>query len=125
MDFEEFCAAASSVPQLEGLDNWERQARTAYQIFDREANRVVVIEDLARVSYCDYLTKVVILFESQCILTLRRQFEQELGIPSSVPAHVVLHDWIRHSDGKLSFFGFTNLLRGMPPRSGAKPHPGR
>lgn len=94
MDFEEFCAAACSVPQLEGLENWERQARTAYQIFEREANRVVVIEDLAR----------------------------ELGIPSSVPAHVVLHDWIRHSDGKLSFFGFTNLLRGMPPRSGTKPH---
>lgn len=97
MDFEEFCAAALSVPQLEGLENWERQARTTYQIFDKEANRVVVIEDLAR----------------------------ELGIPSSVPAHIVLHDWIRHSDGKLSFFGFTNLLRGMPPRSGAKPHPAR
>ncbi|KAI5055012.1 hypothetical protein GOP47_0030157 [Adiantum capillus-veneris] len=78
MDFEEFCAAACS-------------------IFEREANRVVVIEDLVR----------------------------ELGIPSSVLAHVVLHDWIRHSDGKLSFFGFTNLLCGMPPLSGTKPYPGR
>lgn len=92
MDFQEFCAAATSVPQLEGLERWEQQARNAYHIFEKEGNRVVMIEDLAR----------------------------ELGIPPTVPAHIVLHDWVRHSDGKLSFFGFTNLLRGMPPRSSAK-----
>lgn len=89
MDFQEFCAAAISVPQFEGLERWEQQAHNAYQIFEREGNRVVMIEDLAR----------------------------ELGVPPTVPAHVVLRDWVRHSDGKLSFFGFTNLLRGMPPRS--------
>lgn len=89
MDFQEFCAAATSVPQLEGLERWDHQARSAYQIFEKEGNRVVLIEDLAR----------------------------ELGIPSTVPAHVVLHEWVRHNDGRLSFFGFTNLLRGMPPRT--------
>ena len=50
MDFQEFCAAATSVPQLEGLDTWEEQAKKAYQIFEKEGNRVVLIEDLARVS---------------------------------------------------------------------------
>ncbi|KAH7291157.1 hypothetical protein KP509_29G002800 [Ceratopteris richardii] len=89
MDFQEFCAAAISVPQLEGQDGWEQQARHAYQIFDKEGNRVVLIEDLA----------------------------MELGIPSSVPAHLVLHEWVRHNDGKLTFYGFSNLLRGTPPRS--------
>lgn len=89
MDFQEFCAAATSVPQLEGLERWDQQARSAYQIFEKAGNRVVLIEDLAR----------------------------ELGIPSTVPAHVVLHEWVRHNDGRLSFFGFTNLLRGMPPRA--------
>lgn len=92
IDFQEFCAAAISVPQLEGLERWEQQARNAYQLFEKEGNQVVVIGDLA----------------------------QELGIPSTVPAHIILHDWVRPSDGKLSFFGFTNLLRGMPPRSSSK-----
>ena len=50
LDFQEFCAAATSVPQLEGLDTWEEQAKKAYQIFEKEGNRVVLIEDLARVS---------------------------------------------------------------------------
>lgn len=93
MDFQEFCAAATSIPQLEGHEKWEQQARSAYQIFEKEGNRVVLIEDLAR----------------------------ELGIPSSVPAHVVLHEWVRHNDGRLSFYGFTNLLRGMPPRTKMQP----
>ncbi|KAL8534195.1 hypothetical protein ACS0TY_010264 [Phlomoides rotata] len=33
MDFEEFCAAALSVYQLEALDRWEQHARCAYEIF--------------------------------------------------------------------------------------------
>ena len=54
MDFEEFCAAAMSVAQLEGREeSWETQARAAYEIFDKEGNRVVVVEDLAKVS-CNY-----------------------------------------------------------------------
>ena len=54
MDFQEFCAAATSVPQLEGLDTWDEQAKKAYEIFEKEGNRVVLIEDLARVSYFLY-----------------------------------------------------------------------
>ncbi|KAM3220143.1 hypothetical protein P3L10_024674 [Capsicum annuum] len=37
-------------------------------------------------------------------------FELELG--PTIPVHAVLHDWIRHTDGKLSFLGFVKLLHG-------------
>ena len=50
MDFEEFCAAASSVHQLEAVDRWEQHARGAYEIFEKEGNRAIVIEELASVS---------------------------------------------------------------------------
>jgi kinase len=42
---------------------------------------------------------------------------QELGLGPSVPLHVVLQDWIRHADGKLSFLGFIKLLHGVSPHS--------
>lgn len=47
---------------------------------------------------------------------------QELGLGPSVPVHAVLHDWIRHTDGKLSFLGFVKLLHGMSSRTLAKAH---
>ncbi|KAG9147574.1 hypothetical protein Leryth_007365 [Lithospermum erythrorhizon] len=34
-------------------------------------------------------------------------------LSQSVPVHVVLKDWIRHADGKLSFLGFVRLLHGV------------
>ncbi|CAM8997538.1 unnamed protein product [Rhodiola kirilowii] len=89
MDFEEFCAAALSVHQLEALDRWEQHAHCAYEIFDRDGNRAIMIEELA----------------------------SELGLSTSVPVHAVLHDWIRHTDGKLSFLGFVKLLHGVSTRS--------
>uniref|UniRef100_A0A7N0ZRG8 non-specific serine/threonine protein kinase n=1 Tax=Kalanchoe fedtschenkoi TaxID=63787 RepID=A0A7N0ZRG8_KALFE len=95
MDFEEFCAAALSVHQLEALDRWEQHARCAYEIFDRDGNRAIMIEELA----------------------------SELGLSSSVPVHAVLHDWIRHTDGKLSFLGFVKLLHGVSTRSLVKTAP--
>lgn len=45
---------------------------------------------------------------------------QELGLGPSVPVHAVLQDWIRHSDGKLSFLGFVKLLHGISSRTIAK-----
>jgi len=42
---------------------------------------------------------------------------QELGLGPSVPLHVVLKDWIRHSDGNLSFLGFIKLLHGVSSRT--------
>lgn len=51
MDFPEFCAAAISVHQLEATDKWERHARAAYDIFEKEGNRVISVEELARVSF--------------------------------------------------------------------------
>ncbi|PRQ47920.1 putative protein kinase CAMK-CDPK family [Rosa chinensis] len=92
MDFEEFCTAALSVHQLEALDHWEQHARCAYELFDKEGNRAIVIEELA----------------------------SELGLGPSVPVHAVLHDWIRHTDGKLSFLGFVKLLHGVSGRVVAK-----
>lgn len=42
---------------------------------------------------------------------------QELGLSPSVPVHVVLQDWIRREDGKLSFLGFVRLLHGVSSRT--------
>lgn len=50
MDFEEFCAASLSVHQLESRDKWEQHARSAYELFDKNGNRAIVIEELASVS---------------------------------------------------------------------------
>ncbi|XP_008777902.1 calcium/calmodulin-dependent serine/threonine-protein kinase 1-like [Phoenix dactylifera] len=85
LDFEEFAAAAISVYQMEGLDSWEQHARSAYELFEKDGNRPIMIEELA----------------------------SELGLSPSVPVHVVLQDWVRHSDGKLSFLGFLKLLHGV------------
>ncbi|KAH7520145.1 hypothetical protein FEM48_Zijuj08G0113300 [Ziziphus jujuba var. spinosa] len=92
MDFEEFCAATLSVHQLEALDRWEQHARCAYELFESGGSRPIVIEELA----------------------------SELGLGPSVPVHAVLQDWIRHSDGKLSFLGFVKLLHGISSRTIAK-----
>ncbi|XP_038721284.1 CDPK-related kinase 5-like [Tripterygium wilfordii] len=92
MDFEEFCAAALSVHQLEALDRWEQHARCAYELFEKDGNRAIMIEELA----------------------------SELGLSPSVPVHAVLLDWIRHTDGKLSFLGFVKLLHGVSSRNLAK-----
>lgn len=47
---------------------------------------------------------------------------QELGLGPSIPVHAVLHDWIRHTDGKLSFLGFVKLLHGVSSRYLTKAH---
>lgn len=52
MDFEEFCAATVSVHQLEVLDRWEQHARCAYELFEKEGNRAIVIDELASVCVC-------------------------------------------------------------------------
>ncbi|KAM7250972.1 hypothetical protein ACFE04_022855 [Oxalis oulophora] len=92
MDFEEFCAAALSVHQLESLDRWEQHARCAYELFEKEGNRAIMIEELA----------------------------SELGLGPAVPVHAVLNDWLRHTDGKLSFHGFVKLLHGVSSRTMVK-----
>lgn len=94
MDFEEFCAAALSVYQLEALERWEQHARCAYELFEKDGNRPIMIEELA----------------------------SELGLGPNVPVHAVLHDWIRHTDGKLSFLGFVKLLHGVSSRTLVKAH---
>lgn len=90
MDFEEFCAAAISTYQLEALEGWEKIATTAFEYFEREGNRATSIEELAQ--------------------------EMNLG-PT---AHSLLHDWIRNSDRKLSFLGYTKFLHGVTIRSNTR-----
>ncbi|KAL3580554.1 hypothetical protein D5086_018389 [Populus alba] len=82
IDFEEFCAAALNVHQLEAHDQWKQLARSAYELFEKDGNRAIVIEELA----------------------------SELGLGPSIPVHAILNDWISHADGKLSFHGFVKLL---------------
>lgn len=92
MDFEEFCAAAISTHQLEALGYWEQIASTAFEHFEQEGNRVISVEEIAR--------------------------ELNLG-PS---AYVILKDWIRSSDGKLSLLGYTKFLHGVTIRSATTRH---
>ncbi|KAL0382468.1 UNVERIFIED_CONTAM: CDPK-related kinase [Sesamum calycinum] len=92
MDFEEFCAAAISTYQLEALDKWEEIASTAFQHFEQEGNRMTSVEELA----------------------------QELNLGPT--AYSLLKDWIRPSDGKLSFLGFTKFLHGVTVRNSNTRH---
>ncbi|KAI8550359.1 hypothetical protein RHMOL_Rhmol06G0099600 [Rhododendron molle] len=88
LDFEEFCAAAISVHQLEGMEIWEQHARSVYELFEKDGNR-----------------------------PMKDELASELGLSPSIPVHVVLQDWIRHADNKLSFLGFVRLLHGVSSRS--------
>ncbi|PKA53481.1 CDPK-related kinase 3 [Apostasia shenzhenica] len=87
MDFEEFCTAAISPFQLEALEQWEQIASTAFEHFEKEGNRVISVEDLAR--------------------------EMHL----SPATYSIVRDWIRPADGKLSFLGYTKFLHGVSIRN--------
>ncbi|KAJ6827625.1 calcium dependent protein kinase 1 [Iris pallida] len=92
MDFEEFCAAAVSPYQLEALERWEQIASTAFEHFERDGNRVTTIEELS----------------------------QEMSLAPA--AYSMVHDWIRTSDGKLNFLGYTKFLHGVTVRSSNTRH---
>lgn len=64
-----------------------------------------------------FSSKEVSIFWSQIGLICLMHLLQELGLSPSVPVHVVLQDWIRHSDGKLNFLGFVRLIRGVSART--------
>ncbi|KAI7747244.1 hypothetical protein M8C21_004907, partial [Ambrosia artemisiifolia] len=87
MTFEEFSAAAISPHQLEALEGWENIANTAFQYFELEGNCVISVDALA----------------------------QEMNVGES--GHSILKDWIRSSDGKLNFLGYTKFLHGLSIRS--------
>ncbi|TVU32038.1 hypothetical protein EJB05_23754, partial [Eragrostis curvula] len=87
MDFEEFRAATISPYQLEALGRWEEIASTAFEYFEQEGNRAITIEELA----------------------------QEMNLSSA--AYSIVRDWIRPSDGRLSFLGYTKFLHGLTMRS--------
>ncbi|CAN4108480.1 unnamed protein product [Withania somnifera] len=48
LDFEEFCAAAISTYQLEAVERWKQIASVAFEHFEREGNRHISVEELAR-----------------------------------------------------------------------------
>ncbi|XP_021909567.1 CDPK-related kinase 4 [Carica papaya] len=87
MDFEEFCTAAINSYQLEALEGWEKIASMAFEYFEHEGNRVISVSELSQ--------------------------EMNLG-PTT---HSFLRDWIRSSDGKLSFLGYTKFLHGVRIRT--------
>ncbi|KAK2995891.1 hypothetical protein RJ640_028299 [Escallonia rubra] len=87
MEFEEFCAAAVNPYQLEALEGWENIATTAFEHFEQEGNRATSVEELA----------------------------QEMNLGHT--AHTLLNDWIRESDGKLNFLGYTKFVHGVTIRS--------
>ena len=66
MDLSEFCAAAISVHQLEGTDRWEQHARAAYEIFEKEGNRVISADELARVRPLIYLCVLAAIPSCMC-----------------------------------------------------------
>ncbi|KAG7016799.1 CDPK-related kinase 4, partial [Cucurbita argyrosperma subsp. argyrosperma] len=86
MGFEEFCAAAISVYQLEAVAGWESIATRAFEYFEQDGNRVISVHELVQ--------------------------EMNLG----PIAHSFLQNWTRSSDGKLSFFGYTRFLHGVTIR---------
>ncbi|XP_058753002.1 CDPK-related kinase 4-like [Vicia villosa] len=90
LDFEEFCAAAISVYQLEVHPEWDKISTTAFDYFDEAGNRVISLEELAQ--------------------------EMNLG-PS---AYSLMGDWIRKSDGKLSMVGYTKYLHGVTIRTNTR-----
>lgn len=92
MDFDEFCAAAISTHQLEAREGWDQIASIAFEHFEQEGNRIITVEELAR----------------------------ELNLGST--AYSILKDWIRSSDGKLSFLGYTKFLHGVTIRSSNTRH---
>lgn len=68
MYFEEFCAAAISTHQLEALEGWEQIASTAFEHFEQEGNRVISIEELARVCKFYFKVNTVPLFSKGSVL---------------------------------------------------------
>lgn len=92
MDLEEFCAASISTYQLEAVEKWEDIASAAFEYFEQEGNRVTSVEELA----------------------------QELSLGPT--AYSLLGDWIRPSDRRLSFLGFTKFLHGVTIRSSNTRH---
>ena len=57
MDFEEFYAAAFSVHQLEALERWEHHARCVYELFEKDGDRAIMIDELASVHILQYFSK--------------------------------------------------------------------
>lgn len=66
MDFEEFCAAAISVHQLEAMDTWEQHAQRAYELFEKDGNRPIMIEELASVCFSDSSPTLVVQVCNYC-----------------------------------------------------------
>ncbi|GFS43290.1 protein kinase superfamily protein [Actinidia rufa] len=73
MDFEEFCEDAFIVHQLEALCQWEQH--------------FLVLMNFLRSMETELLTWINL----------------ELGISTSIPVHVVRHDWIMHTGRKAEF----------------------
>ncbi|KAJ8769739.1 hypothetical protein K2173_005945 [Erythroxylum novogranatense] len=88
LGFEDFCAATVSPYQVEALEEWENIAKIAFEYFEQEGNRAISVEELAL---------------------------QEMNLGPQ--AFSIVKDWIRTSDGKLSFLGYIKFLHGVTIRN--------
>lgn len=71
MDFDDFCASVLSDHQLKALDQREQRVWHAYEVFEKDGNGPIVINEVA----------------------------SEPRLSTSIQVYVVLQDWIRHMDG--------------------------
>lgn len=148
MDFEEFCAAAISTYQLEAHEGWENIASMAFEYFEQEGNRAISVMELAQVRASKLLNFnmvseqrfwVQLLFLLNILRVwfglrartwggvlkyfshnLMNNLVQELNLGPQV--YSLLKDWIRNSDGKLNFLGYTKFLHGVTIRSSSIRH---
>lgn len=72
MDFEEFCAATLSVRQMEDLSHWEQLAHSAYEHFEKDGNRAIMIEELASVRSINHVLSMRCNSNSSRILLIKR-----------------------------------------------------
>ncbi|KAH7575198.1 hypothetical protein JRO89_XS02G0061400 [Xanthoceras sorbifolium] len=70
------CNEGISVHQLEALDRWEQHARCAYELFEKDGNRAIVIEELASVKLSPMLRI--------------KKLRDELGLGPSIPPKKML-----------------------------------
>lgn len=69
---------------MEALDNWEQHARSAYEHFEKDGNRAIIIDELASVSL------IVLVFESiSIIISGFLSTQLALITPLIVPSHSI------------------------------------
>uniref|UniRef100_A0A7N2L752 Uncharacterized protein n=1 Tax=Quercus lobata TaxID=97700 RepID=A0A7N2L752_QUELO len=62
LDFEEFCAAAISLLQLEEMESWEQHARHAYELFEMDVNKPIMFKGTCLCILVSFKRQILIQF---------------------------------------------------------------